>query len=689
MSPIHLSSRVLESGKHLLLAALVSLALPCSASGAMDFEVSPVPLTSKEQLSKGIAGGEGFQQVMSIAYSPSNPATVYIGVDTSQVWKSTDSGKTWTTAGTGHYSIGSRSLFVLPTDADTVFSAGTLGANSERVGQNQPLQGIYRSTDGGEGWQLVHETDFFKQQSNSPLFAVDSRTLGGPYFTIYAGTYRDGLLVSRDSGATWSDTGFKAGEILQLTERPANPGTFWIASSQGLSIFDGTSAVAAGAGLPTWPRSIAASPEQPDILYAALGDKGMYKSSDGGKTFKALTAASTTFGSINNIAVSPVDADVAVFTSSGRNRGPFFTKDGGATWSRSKPVAGDSFTTGGGFFLPSPIALHPTNASFALTSSNGRARILRSEDGGATFTFSGSGYLGARLRTSIFQSADDMVFNLTDHGPWRTGDNGQTFAPIEVPRMGGRSVGGADLQGDTFILGVGSWKHKHLIISRDLGKSWSSTGKEGRLPLVRFNDKKPDMVYAGPYRSADKGITWKALDQEIFAVDPNDSDRVYALAGGDKSTQIMVSQDAGDTWQAVGPPLEVRARTINHLEVDPFKQQRFYVAAASGLWLLDDGRWQRRAGRDGMSADSFGSSFVESVVAHPGQTGLIFAGRRSPNKGMGNGLFYSTNHGDSWQQFPDTLLANTNIWSISINPYSGHVFAGTAHGIYRITFQTH
>ena len=85
-----------------------------------------------------------------------------------------------------------------------------------------------------------------------------------------------------------------------------------------------------------------------------------------------------------------------------------------------------------------------------------------------------------------------------------------------------------------------------------------------------------------------------------------------------------------------------------------------------------------------MQPDAFGGTYVANVVAHPRISGLLFAGRRSPHKGMGNGLFYSTNHGNSWKQMPGDTLSNMNIWSVNVNPHSGEVFAGTSHGVYRI-----
>ena len=336
-------------------ALFLCSALNCSA-GTPDpsqtvFLGGPLPLTTQAQQTKKVAGGEGFQQVLAIAYAPSNPNLVYLGSDTSQVWKSLDGGRSWSPQNGDYHSTGSRSLFVHPQNADIVFSAGTLGAKFEKVKHRQPLHGIYRSTDGGNQWQMVHQTAFYKQESLGTLFAIDSSTILNDKFTVYAASFSDGLLVSRDSGDSWQPTEFRGGEILEILETPASPGTLLVASTLGLFSFDGKTQQRVGEGLPDWPRSIAISAVQPETVYAALGESGVYKSADGGRTFDRLTDSVPLLGSINDIEVSSADADVVLFTKSSKRIGPYYSNNGGARWSAAKSITKGGLTDGGGFFL--------------------------------------------------------------------------------------------------------------------------------------------------------------------------------------------------------------------------------------------------------------------------------------------------------------------------------------------------
>lgn len=649
------------------------------------FDIAPLPITTAAQREQGVAGGEGFQLVMAIAYAPSNPDIVYLGSDTSQVWKSTDGGSSWRPYNKGYQSIGSRSLFVHPANENILFSAGTIGASARDVRQHKPYQGIYRSENGGGDWHMMHETEFFKQDSRGTLFAVDSRTLADEHFTIVAGSYNDGLLVSRDGGTTWSATGFSPDHILEVVERPDVPGTFLVASAEGLFQYSDEGPVKVGEGLSETPYSIAVSPDKPGLVLAAAGKQGIFKSTDGGKSFVQLLGTVPLTGTVNDVEISPANHEIAIFTKSGRRTGPYYSLNGGQHWQPADSINSRGLTEGGGFYFPSPVAMHPVDPARAITSSNGRARVLLTTDSGRHWSFSSSGYMGARQSSVISMSAEHMVFNLTDHGPWRTRDRGATFEAVQVPRKGGRSTSDGAASGDTLVVAVGTWQNKHLLVSQNQGGSWQDTGLRGEFKFIHAHSSRPDVIYAGAYRSDDRGRSWNALAHTVAAVDTDNNDRVYALAARGEKTHLLVSTNRGDEWQSAGEPVALQARRINQLITDPFRPGRLYAAAAGGVWVFDGGQWRQRAARDGMSIDAFGGTYVGTIAAHPTQPGLLFAGRRAPFKGMGNGLFYSVNHGDSWRSVDHELLTNTNVWSIDANPYSGEVFVGTAHGIYRIS----
>ena len=120
-------------------------------------------------------------------------------------------------------------------NANIIFAAGTFGRSLKRVKAGlSPMQGIYKSTDGGRHWDFKKECVFLKQESCGSLFAIDSRSLELKDFVIYSGSYDQGLLVSRNSGTTWHTTSFIKKGIIDIKECSDDWGSMLIATESGL-----------------------------------------------------------------------------------------------------------------------------------------------------------------------------------------------------------------------------------------------------------------------------------------------------------------------------------------------------------------------------------------------------------------------------------------------------------------------
>jgi photosystem II stability/assembly factor-like uncharacterized protein len=165
---------------------------------------------------------ESVVSIGDVAVAPSNADVVWLGTGEENarnsvqwgngVYKSTDGGRTWTHMGLdGTFQIGH--VAIHPTNADVVFVAalGRLwGANDER--------GVFRTTDGGKTWQRVH---FVDDRTGCIDVRIDPREPN----TVYAAMYhreRDlfcsndpsvrfsaasGLWRSDDGGSTWKKLG--------------------------------------------------------------------------------------------------------------------------------------------------------------------------------------------------------------------------------------------------------------------------------------------------------------------------------------------------------------------------------------------------------------------------------------------------------------------------------------------------
>ncbi|MES9962304.1 MAG: hypothetical protein ABW116_02085 [Candidatus Sedimenticola sp. 20ELBAFRAG] len=645
----------------------------------------PVPLTTKAQAAAGVSGGEGFQKIITLKYAPSNPNIVYMGSDTTQVWKSTDGGWHWFPVNTGFTANGARSLAIHPKDPNIVLAAGFLGRKPMgKTRWKHAKQGIYLSTNGGVYWELVHPSQFYMQESTGNLIIFDSRTIKNSAFTAYTGSYYQGLLRTLDGGRTWISTGFDRGHIIDMEESPDSPGTLLIATDQGLFSYDGKRTRPLGKGLPSPPLSIEVSPAAPKRIIAATGKNGVYRSDDAGKTFFKTSKGLPSGIFSSDLSISPVQPDIVLLgTHLSNPKGPYYTRDGGETWHRNQTTEAKNLIKGGGYWFSSPFASHPTDPNIALSVSNGRARVLRTENGGKTWFYSGSGYSGGRIMDIAFTGPNSMVLSLTDHGLWHTSDDGQTFSHIELSAGGKRSSNAIAGNSDTLVASIGSWKKKNLAVSHNSGNSWRIEQMRDTFGYIGIHPQKSYIFYAGNYRSNDKGKSWKRLKHTVLGAAPSNGDIIYGLSKSKKKSTIFRSTDGGNTWKALSMPRKGHI-TVNAFSISPEDDKIIYVGTARGLLIFDGRKWFKKASAHGLRPDAHGKIYVQAIAIDPLNPNEIYLGRRAPGLGHSNGVFHSKDSGNSWKEYNLNLGSNYTVWSLSTSPTNGSIYMGTSHGLYKL-----
>lgn len=667
---------------------IIATSVICSIADGTEsnYQWLPIPLTTAPQAKQSVKGGEGFQQVLSIEYAQSNPKIVYMCSDTTQVWKSTDSGHLWHVASEGIDSNGACSLFVHPQNPNIVFAAACLGPEANRAQKRQKRrEGIFRTIDGGKSWLLIHKTEFHKQRSNGSLFVADLRTLNKKELTLYAGSYSDGLLISHDTGQTWLKAGFNKGIIKDIEVSPAEPGLLIIATSKGLYLYRDGLVEQIGLGLIGAPSNIAVSPATPNRVTIVADDAGIFVSNNQGKSFQRSTHGlpPTSLSKIVNVYASPVDANqLYASTYKSQRKGPFYSEDGGKSWKKTKTLNAKGLTDGGGFWFPSPIAPHPQEPLVALAASNGRTRILRTINGGKTWQYSGSGYTGGRVIDIAFVSQKEWYLALTDHGLWRTTDCGMTFKYIEIPDVHPRSIGAVAVANETIVCSVGGWKDKQIAVSNNQGKSWQQFKQiSGLLNFIRFHPQKENVIYASAYRSVDKGRSWTKLKHKVQAVFSDNGNVVY---GFDKDTSTIVeSDDMGTTWHSLAY-CDDNDIGINEIAADPHIQSCLYMGTNFGLYRVTSEKCVRIGPKDGFTRDTHGSLAVRSVLVNPANNSVIYAGRWAPGKGTSSGIFRSEDFGHTWASFNNGIDGSFNVWSVEIEPKGLTVYISATHGLHAI-----
>jgi photosystem II stability/assembly factor-like uncharacterized protein len=293
-------------------------------------------------------------RISDFAVNPDNPAHFYAAVACGGVWKTTNSGTTWSPVfdNYGSFSIGCVEMD--PTNPNVVW-VGTGENNSQR--SVSWGDGVYKSVDGGKSFKNMG----LKESEHIGMIAIDPRDTDVVYIAAQgplwnAGGER-GLYKTADGGETWELVLFidENTGINEVHLDPRDPDTVYASAyqrrrrvwtqinggpSSGLqkSTDGGQTWRKINRGLPGGDKGrigLDISPVNPDVLYAicqAQGDSGgFYRSVDRGETWQRRNSYMTTSPQYyNEIFCHPTDVDI-VYSLDTVMR---VTRDGGATFER-------------------------------------------------------------------------------------------------------------------------------------------------------------------------------------------------------------------------------------------------------------------------------------------------------------------------------------------------------------------
>jgi len=505
----------------------------------------------------------------------------------------------------------------------------------------------------------------------------------------------DGLHYSDDGGRNWTKMNYDFGVISDLHPCPSRAGYLYIASTNGLFVLKQgeSSPTSLGKGLPSYPRTVSASANPAGVVYAALGSSGIYKSTNYGSNFS--NAGPGVSANFNEVGVSKLNGNIAYTMprASGAYSGLWVTNDGGSNWTRihsgdSKRINLELFPRGSlGQWIDSPIAIHPSKADTVLIGVNGHDVIVRSENAGATWQYSNSGYCGGiSIGGVAFKSDSEYIFSLEDFGLWRTQNDGSTFEPLNTGSMFNASSSySIAVDGDRIVASLGAWSDKGIILSHDNGRNWSRFSEQsgGGHRFAAFHNSDPNVIYAGRYRSDNNGGSWKTLSYWIRGVYPKNNDIVFAFRTSSDGFECLKSKDRGSTWQTVVGPIKNIA--VRDIAIHPTNSDLLWLASDRGVVVIDGNKWQLRDHSHGLEADSHGMRYVERIAVDPIDPKVLYAGRRGAVIGPSNGIFMSTDGGMNWIKVSYNLPDPLDVWSLKISPYKDRsVYIGTSLGTYKL-----
>lgn len=361
----------------------------------------------------------------------------------------------------------------------------------------------------------------------------------GRSYTFYAATATGGLWKSENEATTWKPI-FEQGPTASIGDvaiAPSNPDIVWMGTGEA-NIFRSSNA---GAGVyksvdagKTWqymgltdtytiPR-IVIHPANPDTVFVAASghewtpnaERGLYKTTDGGKTWERILAVNEQTGVID-LVMDPADPNTLY----------------AATWQRTRLKWNDPRT-------------------FAGYTGSG---VHKSTDGGRTWTAINTGLPDVkhrgRIGLDVCRSKPNVVYAFVDNYELsREPTEEEKADPYGIPSSGfikGATVYRSDDKGATWRQVSGLTPDQKTLMERHSGTFGWVFGQ------IRVDPNDPDTVYTLGVRlhtSNDGGKTFRALptpgsDHHGLWIDPDNSN--YLVNTYDQG--FAISYDRGATWK--------------------------------------------------------------------------------------------------------------------------------------------
>jgi photosystem II stability/assembly factor-like uncharacterized protein len=475
---------------------------------------------------------------------PSQPNVFYMGAVNGGVWKSDDFGRTWTPIFDGQPTQSIGAIAVALSDPNIIYVASGEGLARPDLSVGD---GIYKSTDAGKTWTHLG----LRNTQGIPALAVDPRdpnrvfaaALGHPY----GANEERGIYLSTDGGQNWQ----------KVLSKDANVGG----------------------------SDVEIDPSNPDIVYASLWEVrlgpwedgnqysgtggGVFKSTDGGKTWRTLT---------NGLPKGIIQVDLAIapsqpsrlYASVATNEpsvGIYRSDDAGENWTRITTDPRPAGRIGGGD-LPVP-RVDPKNPDIVYSAST---VTMRSTDGGKTWTsFRGAPGGDDYQNLWINPNFPNIILLVSDQGALVSVNSGQTWSSwYNQPTA--QLFHGATTNSFPYLVCGGQQDSGSVCVS--------SRGNDGEITFREWHPAgiieygyaapdplNPDIVYGAGRREVSRFSLSTGQFQNVTPIPAADpkyrADRTQPILFSPVDPHILYyaanflfkTTDGGQTWQTISPDL--------------------------------------------------------------------------------------------------------------------------------------
>ncbi len=484
------------------------------------------------------------------------PMTYYMGTTGGGVYKTTDDGITWNNISDKYFKTGTVGAISVAESNPNIVLAG-MGEHAARGVMTSMGDGVYKSTDAGKSWTHMgldktrHISDVIIHPTNPDILFISAQG------AQYGPSEERGIYRSTDGGASWE-------RVLYVNN---------ITGASGLSM----------------------DKKNPLILYAAMWqhrrfphtmesggeNSGLYKSTDGGTSWKKLSKGLPKAFGKAGISVSRANPDrvFAVIEAEGKKSGVYRSDDAGKSW---KQVNSDRINITRSWYYMEIFA-DPQNENIVYVMN---APAMRSIDGGKSFSRMPTPH-GDNHDLWIHPENNKIMINANDGGAnvsnnwgksWSTQQNQATsqFYRVITDNLVPYNVYGG--QQDNSAIAIKSRTNTRGITWKD----WHSVaGCESA--YLAFDPNNPEVVYGGCYQGIIERWVKKSNEgQEIMAYpqlglgvlpkdqkyrfnwnapiisDPFDRSTIYHAGN-----VVFKTSDGGINWEIISPDL-TRNDTSKH-----------------------------------------------------------------------------------------------------------------------------
>jgi photosystem II stability/assembly factor-like uncharacterized protein len=627
----------------------------------------------------------------------------------------------------------------VPGDANTFYFGGVAG-------------GVWRTSNGGHSW-----TPLFDKEAISSIGAIavaDSNPS-----VIYAGSgeacirgnisYGNGVYKSTDGGKTWTNVGLKDTQhIGALIVHPRNPDIVYVAAlghAYGPNVDRGVYRTTDGGR--NWEKvlykddhtgaiDIVFDPHNPNVLFAALYQvqrtpwsldsggpgSGLYKSVDGGTTWKRIDGKGFPTTIMGRIGVSVSGADsnrVYALLEAKDASGLYRSDDGGDTWTK---VNDDQRLTQRAWYFTHVFA-DPKSVDTVYMLNTG---MFRSTDGGKTLTLLPVPH-GDHHALWIDPGDPRRMINGNDGGATISVDGGKTWTTqYNQPTAQFYHVA-TDNQFLYYVYGAQQDNSTVGIASRTddgyIGRQhWYDVGG-GESGYVVPDPRDANVVYAGSgngYLTRWDKRTMQAQDITVWPIDysghgakdmkyrlawthpivisPHDPDVVYTTA-----QMVFKSVDHGRSWTAISPDLTRNDKSKQESSGGPIIKDNTSVEYYDTVFTIaespvqkdliwagtDDGLVQitRDGGKSWSNVTPKGMpewSLVSLIEASPHEAGAAYVALDCHKlDDLKPYVYRTTDFGKSWTKITNGIPDGAYVHAVREDPaQKGLLYAGTETGVY-------